>query len=272
MIAEFSEIEQFAADCLETAQGAARTIQFSVNARAKYARQSGELMESPDLIGNEPEFALLDTAFGMAAWSVILSVDLRDSSRRAIEIGARDTYLTMHTYLPTMAELVSKADGKIVGLRGDGLFAAFGLTKKANADADVTPEVAESAAQNSTRCAKAMLEATKDIINPLLKQNHINDGLEIGVGISVGEVVVTRIGLRDATEVTVYGPPVNQACKLCSKVTGIAMTVGVRRIYPSSAGGRVTFAEYGGGYMPNFPSDLRMLTHSDRPTRQSKPR
>ncbi len=261
MIADFNEIEGFANECFDIANGAAATIQFSLNAsRARYSKSAGEGRQEPYLIGNQPQFAELDTAFGMAAYSVILSVDLRRSSKRAVEVGAKHTYLTMHTYLPVMAELVTRASGKIVGLRGDGLFAAFGLTKLVGTGKEVTIEVAHAAMKNATRCGKGMLEATADIINPLLNRNGIRGDLAIGVGISVGEVVVTRIGLGDANEVTVYGPAVNQACKLCSKTTGVALTGSAWDTYPTSSGGKMKFDSIeGGGVRAVFPPGFVML-------------
>lgn len=253
---DFQDVKQFAESCFDSANIAATVIQFSLNEEhARYAK--GARVEEPYSISSEPQFAELENYFGMAAHSVILSVDLRQSSKRAVEIGAKNTYLTMHTYLPTMAELVAMATGKIVGLRGDGLFAAFGLAVKGNAQQTQT-ELATSV-KNATNCGKGMLETIDDIINPLLARKGIRGDLSIGVGIAVGEVVVTRIGIRDANEITVYGPPVNQACKLCSKVSGVALTKTAEQCYPTSKGGRMRFSPFEGGFRVNFPSDYAIL-------------
>ncbi len=273
MIADFAEIEAFAAGVFNRAAFASQSIEFSqTELKANYGRRSGNLTEGALLIGNEPQFAILDNTFGMAAWSVILSVDLRRSSKRAVEIGAEHTYLTMHTYLTTMAELVKRANGKIVGLRGDGLFAAFGLTKLIGTGSEVTNHVAHTAIKCATRCGKAMLEATDGIINPLLARNEIRGDLAIGVGISVGNVVVTRIGLGDANEVTVYGPPVNQACKYCNKTNEIALTVGAWDIYPSAENGRIRFKSFEGGFTPLFPADYVMLKKNQEKRQTPRPR
>jgi class 3 adenylate cyclase len=262
MIAPFEDIYSFAKSSFNRAKLAAKAIPFAAIRNEHYSRSKsasgGDIRAS--LIGSEPEFASLETEFGMAAWAVVLSVDLRSSSDRAVKVGAEHTYLTMHTYLPTMGELVSRAKGKIVGLRGDGLFAAFGITKLEGSGKEVTSEVSGDAVQCATRCGKAMLEATSDIINPILVSGSVEGGLQIGVGISVGDVVITRIGLRDANEVTAYGPPVNQACKLCGKTSGeIVLAISAKNIFPTSHGGRVKFRQNSHGFIPEYPADMRML-------------
>ena len=119
MIATFDEIDIFAKDLFNGARVGAESIQFSLSEnseRHRYQKSAGGIRAS--LVGNEPEYAKLSMARGMGAWAVILSVDLRESSERAVRLGGEHTYLTMHTYLPTMIELVDRAKGLIVGLRG----------------------------------------------------------------------------------------------------------------------------------------------------------
>lgn len=263
MIAKFDEIEEFAKDCMNTAKAAATSIQFSRN--EKYAKsllaESGSIRMS--LIGDDPDFAELNTGYGMSAWAIILSVDMRGSSNRAIKIGAKGTYLTMHTYLPTMAELVARSDGKIVGLRGDGLFAAFGTTKLIGTGREVTPEASAKAIRSAVDCAHAMHDAVDEIINPLLASEDIDRNVQIGIGIDVGDTVVTRIGLRNANEVTAYGPPVNNACKLTSKTYETIMSPSAKAIYPKSKGGRMGFRQTGDGFVVSYPPDWVTLERSD---------
>jgi len=92
------------------------------------------------------------------------------------------------------------------------------------------------------------------------------------VGVAVGEIVVTRIGLTNANEVTAYGPPVNQACKLSGKIIGIRLTKGAHDVYPTAKGGRVKFEHYDGGYFVNFPSDMFMLERDANQIGRRRPR
>lgn len=180
----------------------------------------------------------------------------------------------MHTYLPTMAHLVEKAEGKVVGLRGDGLFAAFGVTELTGTGTEVPGKEAGNAAQNAVRCGKAMIEAVKDAINPTLHEGGINGDLAIGVGVDVGNVVITRIGWETASEVTAYGPPVNRACKkLAAKVNNaVRISKGVKNIYPSGKAGKVRFSFFSEGFTVDFPNDMFMLRRSASSPQKRKPR
>jgi class 3 adenylate cyclase len=263
-IAKYADVESFAKEQFARAQLAASRIRF-----AKEAYTLNEEIRAT-MIAYEPEFASLPTSFGMAAWTCILSVDLRGSSERAVRLGAKPTYLTMHTYMPTMCQLVANAGGEIVGLRGDGLFAAFGLTD--TEDEEKVREVGSGAVQDATLCGKAMIEATEEIVSGILEDNGIEGGLRVGVGISVGEIVVTRIGLFDANEVTAYGPPVNQACKLSGQTAKVLLHPNAKRVYPSSSGGRVRLRHYDQWFLVEFPSDMYMLERFSSPLIQKRMR
>jgi class 3 adenylate cyclase len=243
VLAQFEEIEQFARECFRKANEATDAIQFSLNERYTKSASGTLRAEAPYHIGHTPRFIDLDTSRGVGGWAVVLSVDLRGSSKRADEIGPEDTYLTMHTYLPTMAELVSKSDGHVGSLRGDGLFAVFGFTEyEPGRKTPVPQEVGETAISNATKCGKAMIEATADILNPVLEENGVLGELRVGVGICVGDVVVTQIGVGDAFERTLYGTPVNNACKACKHCTNeMILTNQAEAIYPTSDGGKIRF-------------------------------
>jgi len=213
-----------------------------------------------NLISDIPRFDRLKVGTGVDAWAVILFVDLRNSSRRADEYGAKATYLTMHTYLPTMAYLVGKAGGHIVGYRGDGLFAAFGIDDTGHnpSDLDHGAEV-----QASIRCAKAMVEAVDDVINPVLAAADIPAGLRIGVGIDAHKVVITSIGLRSAYEVTAYGTAVNKAAKESDRGNGeVMISIRAKRMLPLSTTRHQWFKPYpnvNDALKVNYPTTYRML-------------
>jgi class 3 adenylate cyclase len=116
-----------------------------------------------------------------------------------------------------------------------------------------------------------MLEAIEDFINPLLSAEG-KGKIEIGVGISTGNTVVTPIGLRNANEVTAYGPPVNQACKMCSKTTGILLTKGAKDSYPTAKGGRMGFRQNGDGFLMQYLSDIEVRERPRIQVRRRRPR
>lgn len=267
MVADFDEVLSFVKEKHREAKDGSETIIFPVE---KYAKMyegmrsrsfGGEIIASAPSISDLPQYKVLKHSTGQSAWAAILAVDMRKSSRIATEHGAEATYVLMHTYLPTMAYLVEKAGGKVVGLRGDGLFAAFGVTELVNTGTEVTPEAATEAVRGAVRCGKAMIEAMEDAVSPVMRNGGLIADLKIGVGIDVGNVVITRIGLESASEVTAYGAPVNHACKkFASKASNqIRVSQVARDMYPKTKGGRVTFANYDGGFFVNFPSDVIML-------------
>lgn len=194
-------------------------------------------------VADDPRYNLLDDGWGQAAFAVILSVDLRNSTYRAVRHGPKATYLTMHSFLPTMAYLASHCGGKIIGLRGDGLFAGFQITETLTEDKFFDTSKAAKAASQSVECGFGMVQAIEMVLNPILAQEGVPNGLEIGVGITSGNLVITRIGFDSATEITAYGSCVNEACKLSTHGKNqVFVSRAVQDYYPVSNEGTVKFS------------------------------
>ena len=266
---DFDKIRKFAKGSFENASGHAHAIPMSVNSGSvKYARSKGGLIESVKacMLEDDPEYCDLDIGEGIAADATILSVDLRRSSDMALRIGPRHTHLTMHTYLPTMALLVQMAKGLIVGYRGDGLIAAFGIVDHTQKDKDKASKELADSITTAVDCGKAMLEAVDDIINPILHDGGVKADLIAGIGIDLGSIVITNIGLRDADEVTAYGHPVNKACHLsCEKNNGqIHITQAVKSMFPTQPGGRLTFDNFFGNLIVKHPQDYQAMKNRAR--------
>lgn len=198
----------------------------------------------------------LGLGWGFQTWAVILSVDMVGSSRRAERIGPRATYITMHTYLPVMAYLAGRR-GHVVGLRGDGLFAAFGIRKEAGEYKAVTGEAVSEAVGNAARTGQAMIEAC-ELLDQVLVASEVEGGISVRVGVDAGSVVVTRIGLEDAQEVTAYGTAVNNACKM--GVSGrVTVSHRANGLWKGMPGGRIARRRHGGNWVLRFDG-LRMLS------------
>lgn len=247
MIADFDEVLDFVKAKYREAKDGSEEIVFPVEKYERFLeannqrmRGAGDILAGAPSITDVPEYKVLKHSKGLSAWATILSVDLRYSTKIAGKHGAEKTFVLMHTYLPTMAFLVEKAGGKTVGLRGDGLFAAFGVTELKGDTQVVDSDSATEAVRSATRSGKAMIEAIEDAISPTLRDGDFDEDLRIGVGVDVGNVVITRIGLESASEVTAYGPAVNNACKkLASKASNqIRISKAAHNMYPSSKGGK----------------------------------
>jgi class 3 adenylate cyclase len=163
-IALIVDLLTFAQNCLDEAEKAAKTICLSTfNESIKYAKSY-----RGRLLADEPGYSEVKTFWGMRAWGALLAFDLRKSSARALELGPRDTYLTMHTFLPTMLSLIDSAGGIVVGLRGDGAIACFGLVDQSEGKPKVSSEQASEAVQKACRCGDAMVKAIDAVVNKVL--------------------------------------------------------------------------------------------------------
>jgi class 3 adenylate cyclase len=265
MIDSLEAVLEFAQSKFKIAWTASTQISFSENKAFHYSKDGGI---QASMVTEIPRFRELDVGYGVDAWAAILFVDLRSSSWRAEVHGAKATYLAMHTYLPTMSYLVGRADGYIVGYRGDGLIAAFGLDSlgKNPPDLDYGREV-----QNAIRCAKGMIEAMDDAVNPVLREGGVPAGMEIGVGIDAAKVVITNIGLREAFEVTAYGTAVNKAAKLsdCGNAE-VIVAHRAKRLLPPSTGHHRWFArsyKTSDGMRVTYPADYIVLNRSAQKSR-----
>lgn len=257
-IAAVADLLRLAKRCRKEAEDAAKAIHLSTFTEAvKYAKSIGARM-----LGDEPAYSELPPFRGLRAWGALLSFDLRRSSARALEVGPRDTYVTMHTYLPTMLSLVECAGGIVVGLRGDGAIACFGLVELTEAGRKVKTAEADFAVGKACDCGDAMVKAIDAVVNPVLKEGNVRGGLQVGVGIDVGEIVATNIGLGDAKELTAYGNCVNKCCKRSTGQNEVVLTLDAKNMFPTDPKGRTGFRRYrdeADAFVLHYPPDYRTL-------------
>ena len=133
----------------------------------------------------------------------VLSIDLRGSSQFPVRYDAEDVFVAIQCFLPTMAFLVKHCRGEVLGLRGDGLIAAFGFGDR----------YWEESINAAYECGMLMLETTREYLVPFLSEKGRAVDLRAGAAIDVGEILITKIGLDDIHEVTAYGAAVNTAAK-----------------------------------------------------------
>jgi len=220
---------------------------------------AASLAEERSMVADLPVPRALRLGWATKAWCGILFVDLRGSTERARLLGPAKTYITMHALLPALAHVVADSSGYIVGFRGDGLFACFGIDDRGENPAEMDKEAKENAVRDAGCCGATMVEAVGDVINPLLNEYDNSGDLVLGLGLDAGEVVFTKIGLHNAHEVTAYGDAVNNASKLASKSKGSVRTSpGIVRLYPTGPNGQVTAdITPEGDYLLNFPHFLK---------------
>ena len=245
MAATKSRVMKVALDGLQQAVATANRIQLEEVRKFAAAKQ---------MVADIPRYARLKLASAEKAWAAILFMDMRDSTARAQRVGPRATFIAMHTLLPAMALLVSDGGGYIVGFRGDGLFGAFGIDEHAANPAGMSKG---EAVKKAAVCGQAMVEAVTGVVNPLLERFKLAADIRIGIGVDVGEIVITRIGLEGAHEVSAYGNAVNMASKLCGLANNtIVISPASDTLYPTGPNGKVSTTPLGtvpAGCMVSFP-------------------
>lgn len=251
-------VKKFAAEQLAKAKSFSESIKLAemVKRKSIAANQSREIRAS---IADDPEFVSLEIGDGVGAWTSIAAVDLRGSTILADSLGPRDTYLMTHTLLPTLAHVCEHMDGSVVNLRGDGLFASFGLRKlRCSGSKDHLPDEGEmhTANRDAVVCGLALIEATKEAVESVLYDDKIDVDLAVGVGIDCGSVVVTRVGWMTAQELTAYGSPVNHACKISDGTNRVRVSAKVESLYPCGPGGKMQLSFDGEDYVAESPSKM----------------
>jgi hypothetical protein len=261
MIAQLAELLALAQGCFDAAKQAAKEIHLSESAQFSEITKNREKFGAR-LLATEPGYAEIKPFSGMKAWGALLSFDLRKSTARALELGPRDTYLTMHTYLPTMLRIIEGAGGLVVGLRGDGAIACFGIIDLTNEEVRVTSKEAEKAVRAASDCGHAMVDAIDAVVNRVLRNSGVKGGLLVGVGIDVGQIVATNIGLDGARDLTAYGNCVNTCCKRSCGNNLVILTLEAKKMFPKGKGGRTKFARYKGKddhFILHYPGDYKTL-------------
>lgn len=143
-----------------------------------------------------------DNVLGGNAQDVsVLFSDIRGFTTLSESIGARETVTMLNEYFSYMADAVFQHNGILDKYIGDAIMAVFGAPFKSEHDAD-----------NSVNTAIEMMRSLNKF-----NHNQLDKGvmpLEIGIGISSGEVVSGNIGSPKRMDYTVIGDTVNLASRL----------------------------------------------------------
>jgi len=138
---------------------------------------------------------------GKRAVVTVLFADIRGFTSISERLSAQQVSEILNEYFSEMEPIISSYNGIINKFIGDAIMAVFG-----------EPIQDENHAQNSVKCAYAMLQKLK-----ILNKKWVNEGkpeIEIGIGINTGDVFVGNIGSNNRMEYTVIGDTVNLASRL----------------------------------------------------------
>ena len=131
----------------------------------------------------------------------VLFSDIRRFTTLTEGLGARGAVSMLNDYFTEMVEVVMRNEGLLDKYIGDSIMAVFGAPLTGPHDAD-----------NALKAAIEMAQALRSF-----NANRLRDGrepLEIGIGISTGEVIAGSVGSVKRMDYTVIGDSVNLAARL----------------------------------------------------------
>lgn len=137
----------------------------------------------------------------------ILTSDLRGFTALSERLPPEEVVQVLNFYLSYMADVITYYQGTIDEFMGDGILVLFGA-----------PTLREDDPERAVVCAVAMQLAMAKVNEQMQKWEL--PGLEMGIGINTGEVVVGNLGSEKRTKYGVVGSHVNLTYRIESYTTG----------------------------------------------------
>ncbi|MBE9563408.1 MAG: nitrate- and nitrite sensing domain-containing protein [Proteobacteria bacterium] len=163
-------------------------------------------------LSNEVVNTLLETKSGLTMGGerreiTILTSDLRGFTAQSNKLPSEQVIKILNFYLEVIGEIIAKYNGTINEFLGDGILVFFGAPISRKDD----PE-------RAVACAIDMQLAMTTVNEKLSTWGF--DGLEMGIGINTGEVVVGNIGSEKRTKYSAIGNEVNLTYRIESYTVG----------------------------------------------------
>ena len=180
----------------------------AVEAERRRARLSRYL--SPRVVAHLGTQGALSRCPGTRCNATVLVSDIRGFTALCEQLDAQEVMNLLNRYFEAMIRIVDEEGGVVDKLMGDGLLAVFGA-----------PEPLEKHAAAATRAAARMVLDAGTVAGPSRR------GLQIGVGLASGSVVVGDVGGETFLDFTVLGPTVNVAARVeaMTKQLGVPILV-----------------------------------------------
>jgi len=171
---------------------------------------------------------------------IALVVDMRDSSKHLMEdISSKTSNVTMlqrvyyeiSALLPAVEQTIKFGKGSVTEYLGDGVLAFFKVNEENN----------QETIRKVYNVAENIMDDTLSIVNNILNQKYGLPPLEIGIGLSMSNALVTLMGLSGSKHPKAFGTCVFKATKLSIGRNEILTDKWLKDSWPSSSGGNLKF-------------------------------
>jgi adenylate cyclase len=149
---------------------------------------------------------------GTAQTATVLFSDIRDFTTISERLGPRDTVAMLNEYFSQMVEAINAEQGILDKFIGDAVMALFGVPFPAEDDAD-----------RAVRAALSMQTRLGELNRRRAERGE--SALQIGIGLSTGELVAGNVGSPKRMDYTVIGDTVNLSARLesATKAYGVCI-------------------------------------------------
>jgi len=197
------QLEIFAVIAAETAVRLDNACAYEELSRQALERRALERFLSPSVVDRilaDPSGLRLG---GENQTATILFCDLRDFTRLAEKTAPEELVERLNEFFSAMTEVVFSNTGTLDKYLGDGMMALFGAPLP-------RPDDAQRAVKTAIEMQLALAR-----LNRAWEARGL-EPMEMGIGISTGEVTAGNVGSAQRMDYTVIGDAVNVAARLCS--------------------------------------------------------
>ncbi len=153
------------------------------------------------------------------------------SKKKADVSGLQRVYYETSALLPALGLAVKFEEGSVTEYLGDGLLALFKVDSNDKSEAIYAAH----------RAAKNSINDIRRIVNEILHERYRLPDIDLGVGLSLSQTLVTLVGLPGEKHPKAFGECVFRATKLSGGKNEIISDENLKVAWPSKKGGTLAF-------------------------------
>lgn len=153
------------------------------------------------------------------------------SKKKADVTGLQRVYYETSALLPALGLAVKFEEGNVTEYLGDGLLALFKVDSNDRSEAIYAAH----------RAAESSIKEIRNIVNDILEERYRLPKIDLGVGLSLSQTLVTLVGLPREKHPKAFGECVFRATKLSGGKNEIISDKNLKAAWPSIKGGTLAF-------------------------------